>query len=69
MADIEEKVKLEELDLDDGFGNTHPRECPQCNKQTMYICRPGDFRCRICYEEKWVVIPLDDVLQPVDKKK
>ncbi|HNC59249.1 MAG TPA: hypothetical protein PLP33_27730 [Leptospiraceae bacterium] len=58
-------VPIEERPLDDGYGNKHSRTCPECNQQTMYIHLPGDFRCRICYKESWVSVPLEYVLESI----
>lgn len=59
----QEQSSIEESLLDDGKGNTHSRICPQCHNRSMYIFLPGDFRCRICYEEKWVTIDLEKFLK------
>jgi hypothetical protein len=42
--------------LDDGYGNTHSRVCPSCDRQTMFIHSKGDFRCRLCYVEVYVAV-------------
>lgn len=55
--------QVEQNLLDDGFGNKCSRFCDQCGKQSMFINRPGDFRCRYCYEEKWVVLDLEEFLE------
>ena len=67
ISDVEIEDSLPEL-LYDGFGNSCSRICSQCGRQSMYINRPGDFRCRLCYEEKWVTVDLEDVLKTVSAK-
>lgn len=49
--------------LDDGFGNKHSRFCDHCGNQSIFISKPGDFRCRNCYEEKWVTVDLEEFLK------
>ena len=36
------------LILDDGFGSSVSAWCPKCHEKTMYVNRPGDFRCANC---------------------
>ena len=67
IVDAEPDESLPEL-LYDGFGNSSSRICSQCDRQSMYINRPGDFRCRYCYEEKWVTVDLEAVLKTVSSK-
>ena len=63
----ETNVEIPEL-LYDGCGNSCSRICPKCEGQSMYINRPGDFRCRNCYKEKWVTVSLDAVLKTAPVK-
>ena len=39
---------LSENMIEDGFGNSASAYCNKCFKKTMYIVRPGDFRCSEC---------------------
>ena len=55
-------AQIEESLLDDGQGHTHSRYCGECGNRSIYIAKPNDFRCRNCYKENWVVVPLEDVL-------
>lgn len=61
-------IYVEDTLLDDGYGNKHSRVCPKCSQNTMYIHSPDDFRCRLCYTENWVSIPLEEVLQSISNK-
>lgn len=36
--------------VDDGFGTSAPAVCPICGLRAMYVCRPGDIRCGVCYD-------------------
>ena len=34
--------------IEDGFGNTWSAYCPECNKKTMQVVRPGKVQCTKC---------------------
>ena len=36
--------------IDDGLGTVTPAVCPKCGCKSMYVCRPGDIRCGVCYD-------------------
>lgn len=36
--------------ITDGFGNFCAAICSICNNKTVYVNRPGDFRCSNCYD-------------------
>lgn len=36
--------------IEDGFGSSSPAVCPICGCRAMYVCRPGDIRCGVCYD-------------------
>jgi len=36
--------------VEDGFGTAAPAICPTCGLRTVYVCRPGDIRCGVCYD-------------------
>lgn len=36
--------------IEDGFGSAAPAICPECGRRSVYVCRPGDFRCSVCYD-------------------
>ncbi len=36
--------------VEDGFGSLAPAVCPICNCRAIYVCRPGDIRCGVCYD-------------------
>ena len=44
------KTKNREV-ISDGFGNEYPACCPSCGRRAMYINRPGDGRCKYCYDD------------------
>ena len=44
------KTKNREV-ISDGFGNEYPACCPSCGRRSMYINRPGDGRCKYCYDD------------------
>lgn len=39
--------------LDDGLGSEHSIWCSECKQPTMYVCRPGDFRCSNCEDKEY----------------
>ena len=42
---------MDEDDLvEDGFGSAAPAICPDCGCRAVYVCRPGDMRCGVCYD-------------------
>ncbi len=36
--------------VEDGFGSQAPAICPTYGNKSVYVCRPGDFRCGVCYD-------------------
>ncbi len=36
--------------IEDGFGNVAPATCSFCGCRAVYVCRPGDIRCAVCYD-------------------
>jgi len=47
----------EEL-VEDGFGTAAPAICSECGCRAVYVCRPGDIRCGVCYDgnpKEWYV--------------
>lgn len=36
--------------VEDGFGTATSAICPDCGCRAMYVCRPGDIRCGVCYD-------------------
>ena len=36
--------------IDDGFGTQASAICPECGCRSVYVCRPGDIRCGVCYD-------------------
>ena len=53
----ESDIEVNNADLlYDGFGNSHPRQCPSCGNLSMYIALRNDFRCSLCYEEVYVSV-------------
>jgi len=56
----EERVAQQICDLDkpqtstdlieDGFGSAASAICPTCGLRAVYVCRPGDIRCGVCYD-------------------
>ena len=36
--------------VEDGFGTAAPAVCPTCGCRAIYVCRPGDIRCGVCYD-------------------
>ena len=42
---------IKEQDLvEDGFGSAAPAICSICGYRSVYVCRPGDIRCHVCYD-------------------
>ena len=42
--------------VEDGFGSAAPAVCGECDCRAVYVCRPGDIRCAVCYDgnpEEW----------------
>lgn len=35
--------------VEDGFGTSAPAVCSECGCRAVYVCRPGDIRCGVCY--------------------
>ena len=44
-----DKDKQHDL-IEDGFGSSAPAVCPECGCKSMYVNRPGDIRCGVCYD-------------------
>ena len=42
--------KLTEDIIEDGFGSAADAVCAECGCRAMYVCRPGDIRCGVCYD-------------------
>lgn len=38
------------LVVEDGFGTVASSVCPDCGCRAVYVCRPGDIRCGVCYD-------------------
>ena len=36
--------------VEDGFGSAASIVCPGCGCKSVYVCRPGDIRCGVCYD-------------------
>jgi len=36
--------------IEDGFGTIAPAVCSECGCRSMYVNRPGDIRCGVCYD-------------------
>lgn len=36
--------------IEDGFGSAASEVCPICGLKAVYVCRPGDIRCGVCYD-------------------
>ena len=36
--------------VEDGFGSAAPAICSICGCRAVYVCRPGDIRCSVCYD-------------------
>ena len=36
--------------VEDGFGTAASAICPDCGCRAVYVCRPGDIRCGVCYD-------------------
>ena len=36
--------------VEDGFGSSAPATCFECGCKAVYVCRPGDIRCGVCYD-------------------
>jgi len=36
--------------IEDGFGTAASAICPICGCRSIYVCRPGDIRCGVCYD-------------------
>jgi hypothetical protein len=36
--------------VSDGFGTSAPAICHECGCRSIYVCRPGDIRCGVCYD-------------------
>jgi len=36
--------------VEDGFGSAASAICPTCGYEAVYVCRPGDIRCGVCYD-------------------
>ena len=45
-----EDQETEEDVVEDGFGTAAPAVCPMCGCRAVYVCRPGDIRCGVCYD-------------------
>lgn len=44
------KDRITEDDIvEDGFGTSAPAVCPLCGCRAVYVCRPRDIRCAVCY--------------------
>ena len=37
--------------VEDGFGSAASAICPECGCRAVYVCRPGDIRCSVCYDD------------------
>lgn len=44
------ELKVIEEIVDDGFGTSASAVCPTCGLKAVYVCRPGDIRCGVCYD-------------------
>jgi hypothetical protein len=42
------EIKFLEEKIDDGFGNSVSIICSKCHRKSMFVLRPGDFRCYYC---------------------
>ena len=40
---------MEDL-VEDGFGTASSAICGRCGCRAVYVCRPGDIRCGVCYD-------------------
>ncbi len=36
--------------IEDGFGSAASAICSTCGCRAVYVCRPGDIRCGVCYD-------------------
>ena len=36
--------------VEDGFGMSASAICEECGCRAIYVCRPGDIRCSVCYD-------------------
>ncbi len=36
--------------MEDGFGSEADVICSICGCEAVYVCRPGDIRCAVCYD-------------------
>ncbi len=36
--------------VEDGFGTAASAICSECGCRSMYVCRPGNIRCGVCYD-------------------
>ena len=36
--------------VEDGFGTAASAICLECGCRSLYVCRPGDIRCGVCYD-------------------
>ena len=59
LAELRQRVEqtrlqlLEEIEneiVEDGFGTSAPAVCSICGCRAVYVCRPGDIRCGVCYD-------------------
>lgn len=48
VAESRDARKLANPFVEDGFGNTWSKACPQCHHESMEVVRPGKIQCRLC---------------------
>lgn len=54
-------VSMDEDIVEDGFGTSAPAVCSECGCRAVYVCRPGDIRCGVCYDnnpKEWYTVEL-----------
>lgn len=52
--------------VDDGFGTQASAICPICGCRAVYVCRPGDIRCAVCYDGKNKELKMGEIKIPTE---